>query len=184
MPLLSPLILTLTLTPHHVFHTLPTGIKKESKRDFTNAKGKLDEMFLQIETCRGVRATEIKVVDSQILLITRNLKDIETLDVDSVCRKICQAQDELLLLMTPSYEAFLDSSNYEAFEILMKKNERKVYSEKHSVLSAQPSLENIDKPLSTDSMSTPFQLAISDRSYLQGNASFEFLPTQPEQFCN
>ena len=144
-------------------------------------------MFLQIESYRGVRATEMKVIESQIFLITRNLKDVESMDTESVCRKICQAQDELLLLMTPSYEAFLDSSNYEAFEILMKKNERKVYSEKSPSMSQQPSIngESMDKPISTDSISTPFQLAISDRSpFLNRNGSFDYLQSQPEQFCN
>ena len=125
-------------------------------------------MFHQHESCKGVRATEIKVIESQIFLITRNLKEIESLDAETVCRKICQAQDELLLLMTPSYEAFLNSSNYEAFEILMKKNERKVYGEKSTTQSS------MDQHVSSDSICTPFQLAISDRSpFLHRNGSFD-----------
>ena len=146
-------------------------------------------MFHQHESCKGIRATEIKVIESQIFLITRNLKDIESLDTETVCRKICQAQDELLLLMTPSYEAFLDSSNYEAFEILMKKNERKVYGDKSASQSQQVSLNadstDRDKLVSSDSISTPFQLAISDRSpFLHRNGSFDYLQSHPEQFCN
>lgn len=144
-------------------------------------------MFHQHESCKGVRATEIKVIESQIFLITRNLKEIESLDAETVCRKICQAQDELLLLMTPSYEAFLNSSNYEAFEILMKKNERKVYGEKSTIQSQQLSLnvDSMDKHVSSDSICTPFQLAISDRSpFLHRNGSFDYLQSQPEQFCN
>jgi hypothetical protein len=99
----------------------------------TISKEKLVDLIAKIEVISGEggsNANETQTIESQIYLITQSLKDAGFLSLEALCKRISQAQDEILLLMTPLYERFLDSNNYRDYEVSMKDQERKNYTEK------------------------------------------------------
>lgn len=118
-------------------------------------------MITKIESVSSPQNTERGTSGEQIFLITQSLKGAMIVDPIVFTRRICQAQEELLLLMTPSYEAFLESSNFEEYETSMKDQERKTYDQKHvSTRNMTNSSSQTRKSTSSNSITVLSQSAI------------------------
>jgi hypothetical protein len=115
---------------------------------------------MKIESVGSPQNTDRGTAGAQIYLITQSLKDVMTMDQVTLMRRICQAQEELLLLMTSSYEAFLESSNFEEYEISMKDQERKTYDQKHISTRNTTSFHVSNKSSSSNSITVLSQSAI------------------------
>lgn len=124
------------------------------------SKNKLLGIILKIESVSSPQNTERGTSGAQIYLITQSLKDVMTTDEVNLIRRICQAQEELLLLMTSSYEAFLDSSNFEEYEISMKDQERKSYDKKHISIRKTMSIRGSITSSSNNSITVLSQSAL------------------------
>ena len=109
------------------------GIKKDSKKDLPTAKTKLCAVMYSIRHISSSVSTEAERVQNQLYLITQGLRDdVIALTIEDLNRKLCQAQDEILLIMTPFYDRFLKSASYKEFEVANKAKERRSYNENSS----------------------------------------------------
>lgn len=109
------------------------GIKKDSKKEIAIAKTKLCAAVYGLKPIISSVTIEAEKVENRIYLITQGMRDdIFSMSVDHMDRKLSQAQDEILLLLTPFYDGFLKSKSYQEFEITCKAKERRSYNETSS----------------------------------------------------
>ena len=109
------------------------GIKKDSKKDLPTAKTKLCAAMYSIRHISSSVLTGAERVENQLYLITQGLRDdVIALTIEDLDRKLSQAQDEILLIMTPFYDRFLKSASYNEFEVTNKAKEIRSYNENTS----------------------------------------------------
>lgn len=129
------------------------GIKKDSKKELTTAKTKLCAAMYSIKHTSSAVLNEAERVENQIYLITQGLRDdVISLTIVDLERKLSQAQDEMLLIMTPFYDRFLKSASYKEFEVTNKAKERRSYNENTSSLGTlgRQSSELVDSRRTSD----------------------------------
>ena len=102
-------------------------IKKETRNELTLCKKTMIDVVTRIKGISMTVPLDSGTIESQIFLVLQNLKDITSSDSETLRKKISQAQAEILLLMTPLYDFFLDSDSYKEFELINKEKERKNY---------------------------------------------------------
>ena len=136
------------------------GIRKESKTKLILSKKKMVDMVNDIEQLRAKCGIEKETIEGQIFLITEGLRDAVSavsVDEDALHRRITQAQEEIILLITPFYDDFLESSHFRDFELTLLEKERKSYADKSCESSFRTgrsesnntSLRNMNNPTAT-----------------------------------
>ena len=106
------------------------GIKRDTRNEPILSKETIADVTFKIKGISMTVPLDSGTIESQNYLIIQNMKDFTILTSEILRKKITQTQSEILLLMTPLYDVFLDSDNFKDYEIKNKEKEKRNCYEK------------------------------------------------------